>query len=253
MACSAVLVVLSWAEALDDTQLAVKSSFLNSYRKFYYMILVERFVNGSLFCISAADIGGSYLVIYRIYLAQWSLFTFILAIAIVYYGLQMRKRLQNIRRVTSAAVARVRLISFGPISAISYAHNHFIQLQTTRLTVLYFMAATIACVFTAIQCGLEGLANEQPVLWFIFMGAYHMNITLLATWFIIGRPHQNELIRRAAEGKSKTTGTASSSVANDGSARTRQISDIETHDDEDDTEGDEDDESQSSETSTPSP
>jgi hypothetical protein len=131
MACSASLVILTWAESLGDAQLVVRSSFLSLYRKYFWIVLAERFINGALFCIAAADISGSYLVIYRIYLAQWALYTFFLAIAIVYFGLRMRWRLQKVG--SPKAVARVQthfpiiLCIFADASfRISLANFHFL-------------------------------------------------------------------------------------------------------------------------------
>eukprot|EP01122_Echinamoeba_exundans_P004210 TRINITY_DN14223_c0_g1_i1.p1 TRINITY_DN14223_c0_g1~~TRINITY_DN14223_c0_g1_i1.p1 ORF type:complete len:345 (+),score=12.86 TRINITY_DN14223_c0_g1_i1:174-1208(+) len=206
MACSASLVILTWAESLSDAQLVVRSSFLTHYRKYYWMVLAERFINGALFCIAAADISGSYLLVYRIYLAQWSLYTLFLGIAIIYFGLRMRWRLQKIG--SPKAVAR-----------------------TTRIIVLYITADLVACVFTALQCIFQPATEEHPVLWFIFMGAYHTNIVLLSFWFIVGRPHHNELARTGLKKKAAATQTGigqDSIIAYDGSSHTRRLSEVES-------------------------
>jgi hypothetical protein len=48
--------------------------------------------------------------------------------------------------------------------------------------------------------------------WMVMIGLFHTIITVLATWFIIGRPSDNELQRQAGTQATKSRSAASSDV-----------------------------------------
>jgi hypothetical protein len=65
-------------------------------------------------CFAAADLNGSYLALYRLYLVQWTVYGILLGIAVAFYGLKMRKRL--LKAGAMGAASRVRLTTYEKYS-----------------------------------------------------------------------------------------------------------------------------------------
>lgn len=61
--------------------------------------------------------------------------------------------------------------------------------------VLYIGTASSVCVFACVQTGVQTIMEVNATLWLVILGLYHAVIAVLATWFIIGRPSDNELQR----------------------------------------------------------
>jgi hypothetical protein len=85
------------------------SGFLVNYRVHFYVILAERLVSTTIFCLAALNPGGNtYLIFIRIYLAQWTVNLFILVVVELRLGIQMRRKLKSLGAEIS--YARVRNI-----------------------------------------------------------------------------------------------------------------------------------------------
>lgn len=191
---AAALLVLTWAEALSQNK-NVKGSegFLKNYRWHYAGVILDRCVSTGILALAGADLGSnSYMILVRVFCAHWSLFAVFLVAAMLYYGRQMRER-----------------ISFGAKNTFSNVRDSRLQ-QTNRLIILYVGTASSCAVFAALQAGLMHILDSNPAVWLFFLSCFHVVITVLATWFIIGRPSENQLTKKA-KGASRSGSSGSSS------------------------------------------
>jgi hypothetical protein len=76
------------------------------------------------------------------------------------------------------------------------------------------LAAVTAGNFTLLQAILEDIIERSSTAWFIFMACYHVNVIVMATWFLIAAPEVDIPWKSSKSSKSSASKGASMNSMN---------------------------------------
>jgi hypothetical protein len=80
--------------------------------------------------------------------------------------------------------------------------------QTTRIIFIYTLAAITAGTFTTVQAILQVLIENTAAAFFVFATCYHVNVFVVATWYLIASPSLEIKLGRSKSLRSSRVGTS---------------------------------------------
>lgn len=212
-----VLVVLTWAEALNDRSLVVNSSWLGHYRWIFYLIVAERvLLHLPLSIFAVLDINGTYLALFRATVADWAVALLGLGAFAGYYGHQLRVKLGYMHM--REAAARVRA-NGGFTKNFPHPNLVYSVSQIGRIHILFTSSAIFGGVFCAVQVGIQHFCERYPVAWFVIFPGYHLTCLAVSSYFIVSNPGKRDFVKhQSSEALSGTRQTISMSRTSNASS-----------------------------------